>query len=126
RSGPEEALGPDAAHSVTKGDAFVERALVPFAKQIGSRFVRECPPREILREEYLKPLGLGQLEGARRLGVSLNSLNEIRGGARRPEMPQSRNVRKLRRRRITRQFWARRGRRKACRWGALAPIAARA
>ena len=35
------------------------------------------PPGEILLEEYLKPLGLGQLEAARRLGVSLNRLNEI-------------------------------------------------
>jgi len=35
------------------------------------------PPREILLEEYLKPLGLGQLEAAKRLGVSLNRLNEI-------------------------------------------------
>ena len=35
------------------------------------------PPGEILLEEYLKPLRLGQLEAARRLGVSLNRLNEI-------------------------------------------------
>lgn len=35
------------------------------------------PPGEILLEEFLKPLGLGQLEAARRLGVSLNRLNEI-------------------------------------------------
>ena len=35
------------------------------------------PPGEILLEEYLKPLGLGQLETAKRLGVSLNRLNEI-------------------------------------------------
>src|ERR687886_3110856 len=35
------------------------------------------PPGEILLEEYLKPLGLGQLEAAKRLGVSLNRLNEI-------------------------------------------------
>jgi len=35
------------------------------------------PPGEILLEEYLKPLGLGQLEAARRLGISLNRLNEI-------------------------------------------------
>ena len=35
------------------------------------------PPGEILLEEYLRPLGLGQLEAARRLGVSLNRLNEI-------------------------------------------------
>ena len=35
------------------------------------------PPGEILLEEYLKPLGVGQVEGARRLGISLNRLNEI-------------------------------------------------
>ncbi len=35
------------------------------------------PPGEILLEEYLKPLGLVQLEAARRLGVSLNRMNEI-------------------------------------------------
>jgi addiction module HigA family antidote len=35
------------------------------------------PPGEILLEEYLKPMGLGQVEAARRLGISLNRLNEI-------------------------------------------------
>src|SRR5207302_2814045 len=35
------------------------------------------PPGEILLEEYLKPLGIGQLEAAKRLGSSLNRLNEI-------------------------------------------------
>jgi antitoxin HigA-1 len=35
------------------------------------------PPGEILLEEFLKPLGLGQLEAAKRLGISLNRLNEI-------------------------------------------------
>jgi len=35
------------------------------------------PPGEMLLEEFLKPLGLGQVETARRLGVSLNRLNEI-------------------------------------------------
>jgi antitoxin HigA-1 len=34
-------------------------------------------PGEVLLEEYLKPLGLGQVEAARRLGISLNRLNEI-------------------------------------------------
>jgi antitoxin HigA-1 len=34
-------------------------------------------PGEILLEEYLKPLGVGQAEAAQRLGVSLNRLNEI-------------------------------------------------
>jgi addiction module HigA family antidote len=31
----------------------------------------------MLLEEFLKPLGLGQVEAARRLGISLNRLNEI-------------------------------------------------
>ena len=35
------------------------------------------PPGELLLEEYLKPLGLGQVEAARRLRISLNRLNEI-------------------------------------------------
>jgi plasmid maintenance system antidote protein VapI len=30
------------------------------------------PPGEILLEEYLKPLGLAQVEAARRLDISLN------------------------------------------------------
>ncbi len=34
-------------------------------------------PGEILLEEYLKPLGLKQAEASRRLGISLNRLNEI-------------------------------------------------
>jgi addiction module HigA family antidote len=34
-------------------------------------------PGEILLEEYLKPLGLGQVQAAERLGISFNRLNEI-------------------------------------------------
>lgn len=34
-------------------------------------------PGEMLLEEFLKPLGLGQAEAARRLGMPLNRLNEI-------------------------------------------------
>jgi addiction module HigA family antidote len=34
-------------------------------------------PGEILLEEYLKPMGIGQVEAARRLDISLNRLNEI-------------------------------------------------
>jgi len=34
-------------------------------------------PGEILLEEYLKPGGIGQAEASRRLGVSLNRLNEV-------------------------------------------------
>jgi plasmid maintenance system antidote protein VapI len=35
------------------------------------------PPGEVLFEEFLKPLGIGQTEAARRLGISLNRLNKI-------------------------------------------------
>ena len=34
-------------------------------------------PGEMLLEEFLKPMGLGQVETAKRLGMSLNRLNEI-------------------------------------------------
>jgi addiction module HigA family antidote len=42
-----------------------------------SWFGPAIPPEEMLVEEFLKPLGLGQAEAARRLGISLNRLNEI-------------------------------------------------
>ena len=35
------------------------------------------PPGEMLLEEFLKPLEIGQVVAARRLGMSLNRLNEI-------------------------------------------------
>jgi addiction module HigA family antidote len=35
------------------------------------------PPGEILLEEFLRPLNIGQVEAARRLEISLNRLNEI-------------------------------------------------
>ena len=35
------------------------------------------PPGEMLLEEFLKPMGIGQVDAARRLGMSLNRLNEI-------------------------------------------------
>jgi addiction module HigA family antidote len=35
------------------------------------------PPGEILLEEYLKPMGIGQIEAARGLGVSSTRVNEI-------------------------------------------------
>ncbi len=34
-------------------------------------------PGEMLREEFLKPLGVTQIEAARALGMSANRLNEI-------------------------------------------------
>jgi len=35
------------------------------------------PPGEMLLEEFLRPMGMGQVEAARQLGISLNRLNEI-------------------------------------------------
>lgn len=35
------------------------------------------PPGEMLLEEFLTPMGIGQVDAARRLGISLNRLNEI-------------------------------------------------
>ena len=34
-------------------------------------------PGEMLLEEFLKPMAMGQVEAARQLGISLNRLNEI-------------------------------------------------
>ncbi len=39
--------------------------------------VLRFPRGEMLLEELLKPSGLGQVEAARRLGISFNRLNEI-------------------------------------------------
>jgi len=35
------------------------------------------PPGEMLFEEFLKPMAMGQVDAARQLGISLNRLNEI-------------------------------------------------
>src|SRR6476469_2135442 len=35
------------------------------------------PPGEMLLDEFLKPMAIGQVEAARQLGISLNRLNEI-------------------------------------------------
>ena len=35
------------------------------------------PPGEMLLEEFLKPMAIGQVEAARQLGISLNRLKEI-------------------------------------------------
>jgi antitoxin HigA-1 len=34
-------------------------------------------PGEMLLEEFLKPMAIGQVEAARQLGISLNRVNEI-------------------------------------------------
>ena len=41
------------------------------------------PPGEMLLEEFLKPLGLGQTQAAKQLGISANRLNEVVLGKRR-------------------------------------------
>ncbi len=43
----------------------------------------DISPGEMLLEEFLKPLGLRQVEAARRLGISANRLNEVVLGKRR-------------------------------------------
>ena len=40
------------------------------------------PPGEILREEFLEPLGLSQVEAAQRMGIPPNRLNEVIRGKR--------------------------------------------
>ena len=40
------------------------------------------PPGEILLEEFLKPLGLSQVDAAQRMGIPVNRLNEVVRGKR--------------------------------------------
>ena len=40
------------------------------------------PPGEILLEEFLRPLGITQVEAAGRMGIPLNRLNEVVHGRR--------------------------------------------
>jgi addiction module HigA family antidote len=40
------------------------------------------PPGEILLEEFLQPLGITQVEAAKRMGIPLNRLNEVIHGKR--------------------------------------------
>ena len=62
-------------------------------------------PGEILLEEFLKPLGIGQVEAASRLGVSLNRLNEIVLGKRRVTADTA--LRLARAFKTSPQFWVR-------------------
>jgi len=62
-------------------------------------------PGEILLEEFLKPMGLGQVEAARRLGVSLNRLNEIILGKRGITADTALKLARLFR--MSPQFWVR-------------------
>jgi len=63
------------------------------------------PPGEMLLEEFLKPLDLGQVEAARRLGISLNRLNEIVLGKR--GITADTALRLARLFRMSPQFWMR-------------------
>jgi addiction module HigA family antidote len=63
------------------------------------------PPGEMLLEEFLKPMGLGQVEAARQLGISLNRLNEIVLGKR--GITADTAIRLARLLRTSPQFWMR-------------------
>jgi antitoxin HigA-1 len=63
------------------------------------------PPGEMLLEEFLKPMGLGQVEAARRLGISLNRLNEIILGKRRITADTALRLARLFK--MSAQFWLR-------------------
>ncbi len=60
-------------------------------------------PGEMLREEFLKPLGLTQVELARELGTSVNRLNELVLGKR--GVTADTALRLARRFKTTPQFW---------------------
>ena len=62
-------------------------------------------PGEILLEEFLKPLELGQIEAARQLDISLNRLNEIVLGKR--GITADTALRLARLLRTSPQFWMR-------------------
>ena len=63
------------------------------------------PPGEILLEEFLKPMGIGQVDAARRLRISLNRLNEIVLGKR--GITADTALRLARLLRTSPQFWMR-------------------
>ncbi len=60
-------------------------------------------PGEMLREEFLVPLGLTQVEAARQLGMSVNRLNELVLGKR--GVTADTALRLARRFKMTPQFW---------------------
>jgi addiction module HigA family antidote len=62
-------------------------------------------PGEILLEEFLKPLGLSQIDAARRLGISLNRVNEIVLGKR--SITADTALRLARVLKMSPQFWMR-------------------
>ena len=62
-------------------------------------------PGEMLLEEFLKPMGMGQVEASRRLGISLNRLNEIVLGKRGITADTALKLARLFR--MSPQFWVR-------------------
>lgn len=60
-------------------------------------------PGEMLLEEFLKPLGLTQVEAAKQLGMSVNRLNELVHGKR--GVTADTALRLARRFKMTPQFW---------------------
>ena len=60
-------------------------------------------PGEMLKEEFLSPLGLTQVEAARELGISVNRLNELALGKR--GVTADTALRLARRFKTTPQFW---------------------
>lgn len=63
------------------------------------------PPGEVLLEEFLKPMRLGQVEASRQLGISLNRLNEIVLGKR--GITADTALRLARLFKVSPQFWMR-------------------
>jgi addiction module HigA family antidote len=63
------------------------------------------PPGEMLLEEFLKPLGVTQVDAAKRLGISLNRLNEIVLGKRAISADTARRLASLFK--TSPQFWMR-------------------
>lgn len=62
-------------------------------------------PGEMLREEFLKPLGIAQAEAARRMGISENRLNEVVRAKRRATVDIALRLSRLLK--TSPQFWMR-------------------
>lgn len=62
-------------------------------------------PGEMLLEEFLKPLGIGRAEAAKRLGISTNRLNEVVRGKRRITVDTALRLSRLLK--TSPQFWMR-------------------
>ena len=62
-------------------------------------------PGEMLREEFLKPLGIAQAEAARQMGISARRLNEVVRGKRRVTVDTALRLSRLLK--TSPQFWMR-------------------